>query len=167
MSGDSVIGLIALVVLLTAGCSGGSGISGGASKAGAYCKALQKDWSTFDAADQKETDVKANLQGPLADKSAVSQQLAADHATFNSAASLASTLARSAPTKLKNDITTDTQNPQQALLDRSKDWAAEAKGDTQPLTQGRSTLFGDAGSTGCNFATEAGPDGTVATEFWP
>lgn len=158
--------LLGAAALLIAGCGGSSGASGTTSKA-AYCVAFQKAWAALDAASQKESDAFQSLQGSLPDDvSTVRRQLVADRGTYQSAAALASSLAKSAPTKLKNDVTADTENPKKSLLHLSAALASVAKGDTKALDDGFTDQF-DAGSTGCNFATEGGPNGTVAAEFWP
>jgi hypothetical protein len=112
-------GLIGAAALLVAGCSGGGGGSGSGGGSGgggggsraAYCQAFKKDWPTLDAAKQKDSDAWWSMQGPMGDDaSTVSEQLVADHAVYESAASSAAALAQAAPTKLKNDITTDSEN---------------------------------------------------------
>ncbi len=152
--------------ILVAGCSTGSTSGSSRVSSTSYCQMFRKDWPSLVAAGSMASDAWASLQTPLADESTVTRQLRADHARYASAAALASTLAQSAPKRLKNDITDDTENPKHRLLDMSAAYATIAKGDIRRLEDVDPSQF-DAGTTGCNFATSGEPDGTVATEFWP
>lgn len=151
------------VALLIAACGGGGHT--GASRV-SYCRAFAKDWPALLAASRKAADANASFQDPVSDPAAVRKELVDDRSTYMAAAGLASTLARSAPSKLKNDIPADTANPRQRLLALSSSLTGLAAGDTQQLGTVDVTAF-DAGGTGCNFTTGGGPNGTVATEFWP
>lgn len=153
------------VSLLVAGCGGGGGAHASGSRV-SYCQAFARDWPTLVAAGLKAQDANANLNDPLGDPAEVSQQLIADKSTYLAAAGAAATLARSAPTKLKNDVTTDIVNAKQRLFDLSAALTALAHGDTHQVDAVDMSAY-DAAGTGCTFAIGGGPNGTVATEYWP
>jgi len=150
-----------VAVAALAGCGGGGGSSSSSKASGSFCSELSKDWSQLQSAMGQATQEYMNTQGPAADPTTVSQDLAQDQSAYQSAAATASSLASKAPTKLKNDLTTDTENTQQRLSTVAASFTAAAHGDPSQLGNLDPTQF-DAGSTGCEWGS-TGPDGKTSS----
>lgn len=155
-------GIAALLLVAMSACGGGSSSHAGSLRG--YCQQLKTDWSTLAEASADATTVWMDSQTPGAVESQVAQELRPKAALYKHAANLATSLAARAPTSIKNDINSDSENARARFQAMSKGFSEAAEDKTNDLGNLDTSAL-DAGTTGCNFETGAGPNGTVATQF--